>query len=234
MTVEVAVLGIDGSGKSSNIFQSANYLGRDHSVLILGWKSITYIERGRICNLESQETRKRPDYVARWRFLAMRSRMMWFRLRKASLIKECTPAFCIEDRDLVLDPCILVSSYLPAIRKTPLSARVRFMKGVTGGRLSNVYVYLDISPEAAFERVCIRHRREGKKLSAHENLEHLRLLRYEYASALSFLQESRIPVCRVDTEGCTVEECSRTIADFIVRYSRAEYETLTPIRSSKK
>lgn len=159
--------------------------------------------------------------------------MTWFRLRKASLIKKLAPAFCIEDRDLVLDPCILAISYLPALRKTSLESRVRFMKGVTGGRLSDVYVYLDISSETAFERVSIRHQLEGKKLSAHENLEHLSRLRYEYESALAFLEESQIPVCRVNAEKCTVEESMRKIVDFLECYVRAGNETLTSIGTVK-
>lgn len=147
MTIEVAVIGIDGSGKSSNISQSAADLGRDYSVLVLGWKSIDHIEPGRSCNLSSHQTEKCPEYCKRLCFLSKRLGMAWFRLRKASLLKNLAPAFCIEDRDLVLDPCILAISYLPALRKTSVVSRVRFMKGVTGGRLSDVYVYLEISSE---------------------------------------------------------------------------------------
>jgi hypothetical protein len=53
-----------------------------------------------------------------------------------------------------------------------------------------------------------------KKISAHENLRHLDQLRSEYESGLAFLEESHIPVCRVNTEKRTVEECSREIVDF--------------------
>lgn len=233
MTIEVAVIGIDGSGKSSNISQSAAYLGKDHSVAVLGWKSIAYIERGRICYLSGHSTGKRPGYFRRLCFLCSRTKMMWLRLRKASLLKDLTPAFCIEDRDLVLDPCILAISYLPAMRKVSVSTRVRFMRGMTRGRLSDVYVYLDISPETAFERVCLRHRLEGKELSAHENLRHLRQLRYEYEKALAFLMQSGIPVCRVNTEARTVEQCSREVVDFLGRYNRGGSETPKPIRPSK-
>lgn len=215
MTIEVAVIGIDGSGKSSNILQSAAYLGEDHSVVVLGWKSITYIEEGRICYLSSQKTGKCPGYLERLSFLSTRLRTTWYRIRKASLVKGLDPTFCIEDRDLVLDPSILAISYLPVIRRATVSARVRFMKGLTGGRLSDVYIYLDISPQNAYERVCLRHQQEGKKLSAHENLQHLSQLRSEYESGLNFLEDSQIPVCRVNTEQRTVEDCSREIVDFL-------------------
>ncbi len=215
MTIEVAVIGIDGSGKSSNILQSAAFLGEDHSVVVLGWKSIAYIEGGSICYLSSQKTGKCPGYLERLSFLSTRIRTTWYRLRKAALLRGLDPAFCIEDRDLVLDPSILAISYLPVIRRASVSTRVRFMSSLTRGRLSDVYVYLDIRPQTAFERVCLRHRQEGKKLSAHENLQHLSQLRSEYESGLAFLECSRIPVCRVNTEQRTVEECSREIVAFL-------------------
>lgn len=215
MTIEVAVIGIDGSGKSSNILQSAGYLGEDYSVVVLGWKSIAYIEEGRICHLSSQRAEKCPSYLERLSFLSTRIRTTWYRLRKASLVKGLDPAFCIEDRDVLLDPSILAISYLPMIRKMSVSVRVRFMRAMTGGRLSDVYVYLDINPLTAYERVCLRHRQEGKKLSAHENLQHLSHLRSEYESGLAFLEESRIPFIRVNTGERTVEESSREIVDFL-------------------
>ena len=196
VTIEVAIIGIDGSGKSSNISQTAAYLGESYSVVVLGWKSIAYIEGGHICYLSSQRTEKCPEYLERLSFLSTRIRKTWYRLHKASLVKGLDPSFCIEDRDLLFDPSILATSYLPVIRKASVSARVRFMRGMTGGRLSDVYVYLDISPQTAYERVCLRHKQEGKKLSSHENLKHLSQLRAEYESGLAFLGESHIPVCR--------------------------------------
>ncbi len=217
MSTEVAIIGIDGSGKSSNIVQTANYLGEEYSVVVLGWKSIAYIKSGQICYLSSQSADKCPSYLERLSFLSARTRATWYRLRKGSLIKGLNSTFCIEDRDLILDPSILAIPYLPIFRKVSISARVRFMKAITWGRLSDVYVYLDISAQSAFERVCLRHKREGKKLSSHENLQHLRQLSSEYEFGLAFLQESNIPVCRVNTEERTVEECSREIVDFLKR-----------------
>ncbi len=215
MSIEVAIIGIDGSGKSSNILQSANTLAEQHSVAVLGWKSIAYIQRGQTCYLSSQSTAKCPNILERFGFVSARIRATWYRLRKSSLIKGLRPTFCIEDRDLLLDPSILVTPYLPLLRKVSVSARVRFMRAITGGRLSDAYVYLDISPQAAFERVCSRHRREGKKLSAHENLTHLKELQLEYENGLAFLQESHVPICRVTSEERSVEACSREIVDFL-------------------
>ena len=230
MTIEVAVIGIDGSGKSSNISQSAAYLGERYSVLVLGWKSVAYIEGERSCYLSNQRTGKCPRYLEQLSFLSPRISTTWYRLRKASLVKGLNPAFCIEDRDLLLDPSILSISYLPVIRKVSVPARVRFMRGITGGRLSDVYIYLDTSPQTAYERVCLRHRLEGKKISAHENLQHLSQLSSEYESGLAFLKESRIAVCRVNTEKRTVEKCSREIVDFIRHYMmQGGCETFTRI-----
>jgi thymidylate kinase len=229
VTVEVAVIGIDGSGKSSIILRSAAHLGTDHSIVILGWKSVAYIEQGRTCYLLKLITGSCHGFVQRVGFVLKRIRIAWLRLRKAALIKRLTPVICIEDRDLVLDPCILAVLYVPAIKKTSVSVRIRFMKSMVRGRLSDAYVYLDISPETAFERVCLRHRQEDKKLSAHENLQHLSQLRYEYESALAFLQDCHIPVCRVNTEDCSMEECSQKIVDFLERHIQGENEMLTPI-----
>ena len=215
MSIEVAIIGIDGSGKSSTILQTASYLGEEHSVVVLGWKSIAYIEHGRTCYLSGQSVDNCPSYLERLSFLSTRTKATWYRLRKASLIKGLNSTFCIEDRDLLLDPSILATPYLPLLRKLSVSARVRFMKAITWGRLSDVYVYLDISPQAAFERVCARHRHEGKKLSAHENLPHLSQLVFEYESGLAFLEDSHIPVCRINSEERGVEECSRQIVDFL-------------------
>lgn len=87
--------------------------------------------------------------------------------------------------------------------------------------------------ETAFERVCIRHQLEGKVLSSHENMQHLSRLRDEYESALAFLDESQIPVCRVNAEKCTVEECTRRIVDYLEYYVRAGNERLTSIGAVK-
>ena len=100
----------------------------------------------------------------------------------------------------------------------PIAVRVGFMKRVTFSHLSDVYIYLDISPEAAYKRVCLRHRQEHKKLSVHENLQDLQLLRSQYEDGVAFLKNAHIPVCRVNTEHCGIDESSQKIVDFLRQY----------------
>ncbi len=215
MAIEVTLIGLDGSGKSSNISLCAKLLGKDYPVVLMGWKSIGYILKEKICYLSRKKQEDRPDCFDKLRFFPNRVKTTWYRLRKASLLARLQPVFCFEDRDLLLDPSIVVVSYLPVISKAPISTRVRFMQRITRGRLSDVYIYLDVSPETAYERVHLRHLQEGKKLSAHENLQHLHLLHSQYEKGLTFLERSHIPIYRVNTEILTLEECSQEIIDFL-------------------
>ncbi len=218
VTIEVAVIGIDGSGKSSNIVQSSEGIGKEHSVVWMSWKSVTYIKRERFYNLSSPKAGEFVRYTDLKSSLSNRIRTIWYRLRKASLLARLRPVFCFEDRDLVLDPLILSVSYVPVLRKVPIAVRVGFMKRVTFSHLSDVYIYLDISPETAYKRVCLRHRQEHKKLSVHENLQDLQLLRSQYEAGVAFLKNAHIPVCRVNTENCGIDESSQKIVDFLRQY----------------
>ena len=218
MTIEVAVIGIDGSGKSSNLIQCAKFFGKEYPVVILRWKSVAYIAGDRICYLSKQKAQSCSGVFDQLNFLSYRLRTIWYRLRKASLLANLQPVFCFEDRDLLLDPSILALSYLPIIRKASISARVGIMKHITSRHFCDVYIYLDVSPETAYKRVCRRHQQQGEMLSAHENLQDLRQLRSQYEAGLALLEVSHIPVCRVNTEDRSVEECSRDIVDFLHKF----------------
>lgn len=222
MTIEVAVIGIDGSGKGSNIAQSAAVIGKDYSVLVMGWKSIAYVTDERFSYKSQQRPGRVTSYLDFMRAILNRIKISWHRLRKASLVSDLQPVFCFEDRDLLLDPSILFVSYLSVLNKIPISTRVRVMEKLTMGRLSDLYIYLDVTPETAFKRICHRHRQQGKRLSAHENLRDLHLLRAQYEAGLTFLEGSRVPVCRVNTEGRSIQECSAEIVEFIMRMYRGD------------
>ncbi len=217
MAIEVAVIGIDGSGKGSNIAQSAAHIGKDYPVLIMEWKSIAYVTDERFSYISRLQTSRVTSLLEFIRSIFNRIKIGWHRFRQASLISDHNPVFCFEDRDLVLDPSILIVSYIPVLSKVPISTRVHVMEKLTMGRLSDLYIYLDVTPETAFKRVCRRHRQQNKRLSAHENLPDLRRLRDQYEAGLAFLEGSNIPVFRVNTEGRSIQECSAEIVDFLMR-----------------
>jgi thymidylate kinase len=215
VTLIVGVIGIDGSGKGSNINACIRLLYPKYSSLVLGWKAVSYINKGRVYSLLDKSTRRHeivvPDPLYQSPSVSERLLISWHRLRKRSLIKSLQPFYCFEDRDLVVDPLILAVSYLGVLRGLSISTRIRCMRLVTGGRLSDCYVYLDVKPETALKRIKKRHQLEGKKLSKHENLADLRLLQDQYEKVLDYLHAQHVPVIRINTEDKSVVSCSREI-----------------------
>jgi len=215
MTLSVGVIGIDGSGKGSNINACIRVLHPEYSSLVLGWKAVSYIYKGRVYSLLDRSTRRHeivvPDPLYQSPTVSERLFISWYRLRKQSLIKSLKPVYCFEDRDLLVDPLILATSYLGVLQRLLISTRIRCMRLVTGARLADCYVYLDVKPETALKRIKKRHELEGKKLSKHENLEDLRSLQDQYEKGLDYLHTQHIPVIRINTENKSVASCSREI-----------------------
>lgn len=223
MALCVGVIGIDGSGKGSNINACIRLLSPKYSCLVLGWKAVSYIYQGCVYSLLERPAERHeiavPDSLYQAPSFSRRFLISIYRLRKQSLIKSLKPVFCFEDRELLVDPLILSASYLSFLRNIPIAKRVRFMRFVTRGRLPDCYVYLDVKPETALQRIEKRHRLEGKKLSKHENFADLRLLLGQYEKALDYLRKQHIPVIRINTEDKTVVSCSREIVTVLCELS---------------
>ncbi|MEN8190254.1 MAG: hypothetical protein ABFS19_10440, partial [Thermodesulfobacteriota bacterium] len=205
------------SGKGSTIEEASRLLAKDFPILLFGWKSVRYRSADRLCDLtaiSAKSVKRFPSLVNR---LSVRVKTAWYRLAKASLCERLHPVFSFEDRDLLLDPLILSVSYLGLLDHFSIDRRVAFMQRVGFGSLCDAYVFLDVSPDIAYERVVARHRRERRKLSPHENLNDLRRLQNQYLQGIDYLESKGIPVIRVRGDEKNIRECGAQTAEALYK-----------------
>jgi len=130
---------------------------------------------------------------------------VWTLLEQYALHKY-NPDVVLMGRDPLLDPFVYSHFYFPHIRVSS-DERIRTIRRVNGAGLADLLIYLDVSPDQAYQRILARIEKEksfGAKDRAkwghmHENPNDLNFLRDTFEEGISLLQEKLgVKIIRVD------------------------------------
>lgn len=229
--VTVSITGIDGAGKSTAEVMTTQILIKEHSILkpsrpvytiIDGKKQIHYANATRaIDNLH--------HYADRWHSRTLVSVVNAFSLILSSRVFEPTlidkyhPEVVMHGRDYYIDPAVYSIFYSPQLGSRPMEERVDRLQQMFRAPFRDMVFFLDLSPEEAVTRITARLARERANPQAterekwqhmHENVSVLTLLRAEYYSALSFLEDKspQTTVFRIDMMDKRREEVAECVA----------------------
>lgn len=208
MALDITILGIDGSGKTTLAESAARILSRDYSVVTLGREAHLW-KHGlstRIFAEEDESIKSMSDINPVRRAYRRIAKTFWWprRLRLTSTIHA--PDIIIQDRDQIIDPVVLASSYIPGSMRIPMLVRMNVMKTVTRGKLPDIALYLEITPGTAYSRLCSRSDSNAEGLSTHENISSLELMAHQYAESAEHLKSLGVEVETISTQANSIKQ----------------------------
>ncbi|VVB82399.1 Thymidylate kinase [uncultured archaeon] len=212
--LDVTLIGIDGSGKSTIISDLVDSFSKDYVVAHSGrpaYVSGPNIERKNIYKRSIKLINKGHNFADSLNSrigVAMANALdvLEWKRRHEGIIEEYNPKIIFAGRHRAIDSVVYSSYYLPFTNFISDKNKFGIIESLTGKVNSDLLFYLQLSPETAMAR--IDKRTEKEKLTSdkpkgkhmHENLRDLTKLRNKFEKILDYYCSTRGEVIVVDVE----------------------------------
>ena len=222
----IAVLGIDGSGKTTAVKRSAQQLCGEFRVLTISGSSISVVEQsgekslygsGRLQYLGAKKQQAEESGNSKAKaVLHMLELCLIYRICINKIQRVPQPHVILSDRDAVLDPAAFAREYAPGPIKVQTSSSLLKLTNAMLGPISDIAIKLEISPENALGRLS----RREKRADAHETPEALAQLDQRFESTLSAAQQMfpHLNVIRLNVATLDEQQTALQIANAARRY----------------
>ncbi len=235
--LRVAIVGIDGSGKSSTTLRGIQLLGQllgNERTILKPGRDAFVVRGGVVTYMTPRLSRfferlfRRADATRRRSWIGL-SRILFVLAQgivEPALIRRCRPDLVLSTRCMVLDPAVYAGVYFPWLdRRLSLAHRLRAARLASRLPCRDVYILLRTPPREAMGRIHRRISRDhGREplpreywLHLHEEEATLARLGRRFDEALGEARKlAAIEVIEIDTSASGEEAVAQRIANEVL------------------